>query len=69
MIKSHSPSILTCTPPLCSKFAASVDQRQDIAFDMPFRMASGTLLNVCRISFMSSFPEGFAYFLRFLTGN
>ena len=69
MIKSHLPSIVTCTPPLCNKTATSVQKRQTIAFDVPLRMPTRAFLQIAAIRFMPTFAESDAHRLAFFTSD
>ena len=51
------------------ELAPSIDKRQNIAADVPFRVSSGAFLNIAGIGFMTKTAHFTAYGLAFFAGN
>ena len=64
-----SPNNAYLLPPPRDKRAIAIQQRKNIAHDMPLRVPTRAVLQIAGIRFMPTFPECFAHFLGFFAGN
>jgi len=53
----------------CNKRLVAVDKRENITFDVPFRMTTGTFLRITGKRFMSQLSKGNTNSLTFFTGH
>ena len=64
-----APLVCVCVCISGHEGAVAVDKLQRITLNVPFRMPTGTRLNVATESAVSTFPKRFANGLRFFAGN
>ena len=68
MMRSQRP-VCVCVPVLREKGAVSVEHRENVTADMPFRATAGALLYIAGKSIMAHRTKRFADRLAFLAGD